>query len=74
MTDDPISECPDCKGQVKRLIGSGAGIIFKGSGFYATDYRSENYKKQAEKEKKSSVESKDSKVKSEKNKVKNSAD
>jgi len=38
MTDDPLEECPKCKGSVKRLIGGGAGIIFKGSGFYATDY------------------------------------
>ena len=39
MTAEPIKACPKCKGAVKRLIGSGAGIIFKGSGFYATDYR-----------------------------------
>ena len=44
---DPIKKkCPKCKKmKLKRLIGSGAGIIFKGSGFYQTDYRSENYKK-----------------------------
>ena len=51
MKDDPLTECPECKGKVKRLIGTGAGIIFKGSGFYETDYRSDNYKKSAEKEK-----------------------
>ena len=39
MTDAPIAKCPHCKGKVKRLIGGGAGIIFKGSGFYATDYK-----------------------------------
>ncbi|MDD5356447.1 MAG: zinc ribbon domain-containing protein [Candidatus Omnitrophica bacterium] len=40
MTAQPIKECPEChKQSAKRLIGSGAGIIFKGSGFYATDYR-----------------------------------
>ena len=39
MTEKPIKTCPECKGTVKRLIGSGSGIIFKGSGFYATDYR-----------------------------------
>lgn len=39
MTDDPLSTCPDCGGNVKRLIGAGAGIIFKGSGFYCTDYK-----------------------------------
>ena len=51
MKDDPISECKKCKGKVKRLIGAGAGIIFKGSGFYSTDYRSESYKKDASKDK-----------------------
>ena len=39
MTADPISECIKCGGPVKRLIGAGAGIIFKGSGFYTTDYK-----------------------------------
>ncbi len=39
MTDKPLAKCPKCQGKVKRLIGSGAGIIFKGSGFYATDYK-----------------------------------
>ncbi len=51
ITEAPIKSCPKCKGRVKRLIGSGAGIIFKGSGFYATDYRSEKYKKAQEKDK-----------------------
>ena len=49
----PIRKCPKCgKLSVQRLIGAGAGIIFKGSGFYQTDYRSEGYKKAAENEKK----------------------
>lgn len=39
MTDDPLTACPVCDGTVKRLIGAGAGIIFKGSGFYCTDYK-----------------------------------
>ena len=39
MVDEPLKQCPKCKGKVKRLIGSGSGIIFKGTGFYATDYR-----------------------------------
>ena len=39
MSDEPLKECPKCKGSVKRLIGKGMGIIFKGSGFYATDHR-----------------------------------
>ena len=50
----PVRKCPKCgKLNVQRLIGAGAGIIFKGSGFYQTDYRSEGYKKAAESEKKS---------------------
>jgi putative FmdB family regulatory protein len=49
----PVRKCPKCgKLSVQRLIGAGAGIIFKGSGFYQTDYRSEGYKKAAESEKK----------------------
>ncbi|MFH1640658.1 MAG: FmdB family zinc ribbon protein, partial [Candidatus Omnitrophota bacterium] len=39
MSDKPFSSCPKCGKKLKRLLGSGAGIIFKGSGFYATDYR-----------------------------------
>lgn len=35
----PLNKCPKCAKEIKRLIGSGSGIIFKGSGFYATDYR-----------------------------------
>lgn len=52
MKDDPIKTCPDkkCKGRVKRLLGTGAGLIFKGSGFYITDYRSEGYKSAAKKD------------------------
>ena len=60
MTDDPIKECPECGGEVRRLVSAGAGIIFKGSGFYATDYRSEGYKKRS-KEESSSKDSKESK-------------
>ena len=52
ITAKPIRKCPRCGREgVKRLIGVGAGIIFRGSGFYETDYRSESYKKAAEKEK-----------------------
>jgi len=48
----PVRKCPRCgKLTLKRLIGSGAGIIFKGSGFYQTDYRSESYKTAAKNEK-----------------------
>lgn len=45
---NPLRKCPQCgKTALKRLIGTGAGIIFKGSGFYCTDYRSDGYKKAA---------------------------
>ena len=50
ITEDPIQECPECKGKVKRLIGAGAGLIFKGSGFYITDYRGESYKEAKKKD------------------------
>jgi putative FmdB family regulatory protein len=58
MNDKPLATCPKdrCaqkrwgKGKVKRLLGTGAGLIFKGSGFYITDYRSEGYKAAAKKE------------------------
>lgn len=52
ITAGPARKCPQCaKFKVRRLIGTGAGVIFKGSGFYQTDYRSESYKKSAEKDK-----------------------
>lgn len=45
----PSRKCPKCgKLKLKRLIGSGSGVIFKGAGFYQTDYRSKEYKKDAE--------------------------
>ncbi len=58
ISEKPLSVCPEdvCpqqrwgKGRVKRLISAGAGLIFKGSGFYITDYRSEQYKAAAKKE------------------------
>lgn len=51
ITAKPLRTCPECgKKQLERLIGTGAGIIFKGSGFYETDYRSDSYKKAAEKD------------------------
>ncbi len=45
MNDPKLEKCPadECSGTVKRLLGSGGGIIFKGSGFYKTDYRSSSY-------------------------------
>lgn len=58
MTAAPLTVCPEelCakkrwgRGKVRRAIGGGAGLIFKGSGFYITDYRSESYKSAAQKE------------------------
>ena len=48
MTESPKRKCPECgKLKLKRQIGTGAGLIFKGSGFYETDYRSDSYKKAA---------------------------
>ena len=52
ITDKPIRRCPHCRrGKVRRLIGAGAGILFRGSGFYQTDYRSEEYKAKAKADK-----------------------
>ena len=39
MTDEPVETCPECASEVRRLISGGSGIVFKGSGFHATDYR-----------------------------------
>jgi predicted nucleic acid-binding Zn ribbon protein len=56
MTAKSLRKCPKCsRNKLKRLIGAGAGVIFKGSGFYATDYRSEGYKKDKESEKKTTA-------------------
>jgi putative FmdB family regulatory protein len=52
ITARPLRKCPKCGDkELKRLIGAGSGVIFKGSGFYETDYRSENYKKGEKSEK-----------------------
>jgi putative FmdB family regulatory protein len=62
MTASPLRKCPACgKMKLKRKIGAGAGIIFKGSGFYTTDYRSDSYKKAVKAEKEASSPAKDSK-------------
>ena len=52
ITARPIRKCPVCKkSKAQRMIGTGGGVIFKGSGFYETDYRSESYQKAAKDEK-----------------------
>lgn len=51
FSEKPLRKCPKCKKlKLRRLISTGAGVIFKGSGFYATDYRSSEYKEKAKKE------------------------
>jgi putative FmdB family regulatory protein len=45
ITEPPLETCPICGGKARRLISGGAGILFKGSGFYQTDYRSDSYRK-----------------------------
>ena len=50
MTAAPLTICPECGKHVRRLISAGNGFLFKGSGFYITDYRSESYKKGKAKE------------------------
>ncbi len=63
ITEKPIKKCPACgKLKAERAIGAGSAVIFKGSGFYQTDYRSEEYKSKAKKETES--------VKSEKSEIK----
>jgi len=60
MSDSPKRKCPECgKLALERLIGTGAAVIFKGSGFYQTDYRSDGYRKAAEADKKSAEPKKD---------------
>ena len=66
ITAPPLEECPECSGKVKRLIGAGAGLIFKGSGFYITDYRSEGYKESAKKDKNASSDKSEKSKKKEK--------
>ena len=62
---NPVRKCPECgKLSAKRMIGPGAGIIFKGSGFYQTDYRSDSYKKAAAADKKAAESSSKSETKS----------
>lgn len=47
ISDDPLDTCPECGADARRLVSAGAGFLFKGDGFYITDYRSEEYRKKA---------------------------
>jgi putative FmdB family regulatory protein len=50
MSDEPVASCPTCGKPAQRLLSGGGGLLFKGEGFYITDYRSADYKKKAEAE------------------------
>jgi putative FmdB family regulatory protein len=54
MSDPPVATCPECGEGAERVLSGGAGFLFKGEGFYITDYRSEEYKKKAQAEKNAS--------------------
>ena len=69
MNDKPLKQCPECNGSIERLIGTGGGLIFKGSGFYITDYRNDSYNK-AKNADKPSRSGKDSSKKTDKNSAK----
>jgi len=63
MSDEPVKKCPECGKQVRRLVSGGAGVIFKGSGFYVTDKQEKaTAKSAAEKKKEKKVTSNDSKA------------
>ena len=64
IVEDPIKKCPECnKKKARRLFGTGSAVMFKGSGFYETDYRSESYKKGAKAAKDSKAPKSDGKSK-----------
>ena len=55
MSEEPRAKCPECGAESERLLSAGAGFLFKGGGFYTTDYRSDSYKKAASKEESAGV-------------------
>jgi len=74
ITSRPLRKCPECgKMKLNRLIGAGSGVIFKGSGFYETDYRSKNYTEGKKNEQPKSETGKDKKETKTKSKPKDSA-
>ena len=66
MNDKPLKSCIYCKGKVERLIGGGAGLIFKGTGFYQTDYKNKPAPTKSEKPKETKTESAPAKKESDK--------
>ena len=72
MNDPKLTDCPEegCAGKIKRMLGTGAAVIFKGSGFYQTDYRSESYKKGESKDTGSKTQTDSTKSSGEKGKAK----
>ncbi len=50
MSDEPRADCPECGSGASRLLSAGAGFLFKGDGFYITDYRSDSYRTEKKKE------------------------
>ena len=66
ISASPLTACPRCHGNVRRLIGGGNGFLFKGKGFYITDYRSDTYKKDKQKSESDTSESKSEKPSSSK--------
>lgn len=50
MSDEPGAECPECGAEAERMLSAGAGFLFKGEGFYITDYRSDTYREAAKKD------------------------
>ena len=74
ITEDVKRKCPECgKLKLRRLFGTGAAVVFKGSGFYETDYRSDSYKKGAENAKKSKEKAKEKKSEKSKSDKKSSS-
>jgi putative FmdB family regulatory protein len=63
MSEEPRAPCPECGAESERVISGGAGFLFRGDGFYITDYRSESYKKEASKETSPGAESQGNKEK-----------
>lgn len=64
MSEEPGAECPRCGSPSERRLSGGAGLLFKGNGFYITDYRNDNYKKAADADKGSSPDAKPAEKKS----------